>query len=206
MTIDVHTASLNQLRDYVHQNAKNHGFHDKPRSFGDDCSLLHSEVSEAYEAWRNGHEPAKVWYGQSPRSLHGPWLAKPEGIPTELADVFIRALDSCGLLGVDLGEDPLPFHLAAPSEGWHWEEQLPSEPVFGDYCDLIHNQISTLSVFASHLKRSNRPSSELGHMFDGLIASVLFTAVVYGIPIVNIIGEKLAYNATRPRMHGGKKV
>jgi|SRR6478736_3600039 len=64
------------------------GWYDKPRVFGDDIALLHSEVSEAYEEYRNGNDD---------RIENG----KPEGPGYELVDVIIRALDSLNRMGLD---------------------------------------------------------------------------------------------------------
>ena len=54
-------------------------------------ALVHSEVSEAVEDVRNNN-----W-------TLGPIVQgwKPEGLPSELADVIIRALDIAGALGID---------------------------------------------------------------------------------------------------------
>ena len=69
------------------------GFHDLRPTFGDRLALIHSEVSEALEAYRDtGH-------------LHG-WRredGKPEGVPSELADIVIRVADLCYVEGIDLG-------------------------------------------------------------------------------------------------------
>lgn len=56
--------------------------------------LIHSEVSEALEEFRNGHPPATVYYEGVDD--------KPEGIPIELADVVIRIADLCGQYNIDL--------------------------------------------------------------------------------------------------------
>jgi NTP pyrophosphatase (non-canonical NTP hydrolase) len=61
------------------------------RTFGDECSLLHTEISEAFEAYRKrGFES---WEGQD---------GKPEGVGSEFADVFIRLLHYCYVHGIDL--------------------------------------------------------------------------------------------------------
>ena len=100
-----------------------------PVTFGDTMALLHSEVSEALEAYRDwgladatathspsSHSPVCAWR----RWAEDAWVAdgerapqpacdcviaddaKPEGIGSEFADILIRLLDDCDRWGVDL--------------------------------------------------------------------------------------------------------
>jgi NTP pyrophosphatase (non-canonical NTP hydrolase) len=62
-------------------------------------ALLHSEVSEAFEDYRDhGQKLLNVIRYE----FGGPNDGKPEGFPIELADVFIRLMDTCAGLGIDL--------------------------------------------------------------------------------------------------------
>jgi len=62
------------------------------RSFGEDIALVHSELSEALEEYRENSPLADIYYTDS----------KPEGIPIELADAVIRIFNMCSVRGIDL--------------------------------------------------------------------------------------------------------
>lgn len=75
-------------------------------SFLETMALLHSEVSEAVEAWReHGLDDRTI----QPERLTGfdgnPALSKPEGVGSEFADILIRLLDDCDLFGIDLAAE-----------------------------------------------------------------------------------------------------
>ena len=81
---DNRLSGLNAFAAEVHQNAVKHGFWDPAPSFGDTLSLIHSELSEALEAYRDGEPMCHTVNG------------KPEGIAVEMADAIIRLLDWFG--------------------------------------------------------------------------------------------------------------
>jgi NTP pyrophosphatase (non-canonical NTP hydrolase) len=84
--------SLNELAKKIHQNAVNHGWWENERSLPEILMLCVSELSEALEEVRNGHDVKEVYIKEG----------KPEGVPTELADCIIRILDYCGHVGIDI--------------------------------------------------------------------------------------------------------
>ena len=88
--------SLNNLRDESHKIAREKGWWEEERTFGDLIALCHSELSEALEEYRRGQGPTEI-YTIMPST-------KPEGIPIELADVLIRVFDMAGFYGIDLDE------------------------------------------------------------------------------------------------------
>lgn len=91
ITVD-NGARVSHLQKRAYSIAASKGFHDKPRSFGDACALIHTEVSEAFEAYRESGSLA----GRTAEN------GKPEGVPSELADIVIRCLDTAEECGIDL--------------------------------------------------------------------------------------------------------
>lgn len=100
-------ATINQLRDEIHENAKNKGFWDNPRETGTMLMLVVSELSEALEADRNGRYALIRYYDLEIESiLRNKDIAFQTYIKDtfedELADAVIRILDLCGRKGIDI--------------------------------------------------------------------------------------------------------
>ena len=117
MSQDNHTRNkyLFDMVSQVHDVNVNNGWFDKDRSMGDDIALLHSEISEMFEAYRKWDVAdltpirpedhgrwckAQGWTGPCPSD--GCPIPKPEGFGPECADVLIRLLDTCYRYNIDL--------------------------------------------------------------------------------------------------------
>lgn len=74
------------------------GWHDKPVSIPEHVALLHSEVSELFEAYRKG---ALTHPCDKAEKMKGLGMEPLSNIEEEVADILIRALDLCSRNGLD---------------------------------------------------------------------------------------------------------
>lgn len=88
--------TLNEWCDESHGVSKSKGWYDggDADNFPTKLALIHSEVSEVLEEYRNGKGMTEVYYKDG----------KPEGIPIEIADILIRVFDVCGYNKIDIEE------------------------------------------------------------------------------------------------------
>ncbi len=91
------TEHLNELANECYAIADANGWHDTPREFGTVLMLVVTEVAEAMEAWREGDDDTIT---KREMIKDG----KPEGVPSELADVLIRVFHICAIYGIDIRE------------------------------------------------------------------------------------------------------
>jgi NTP pyrophosphatase (non-canonical NTP hydrolase) len=97
--------AINQMQHEIWLVNTEKGWYDEDVPFFTAMALLHSEVSEAVEAYRNwgtADATSKV----IDQGEHGPdALPKPEGVGSEFADILIRLLDDCERWGIDLAAE-----------------------------------------------------------------------------------------------------
>ena len=114
--------NINDFAKEIHENAVAHGWWNKPREFPEVAALIHSEISEALEEWRDG-KPLYYCGSESASCERAPITGKieidgeaflspcpecesgsykPEGLAVELADAIIRILDYTASAGIDI--------------------------------------------------------------------------------------------------------
>ena len=109
--------TIADLQARVHKISQDKGWWAAERTVGDLIALMHSELTEALEEYRDGREPGDVYYtcqelddgrvvgtrvAESRREIPLGTLARPDGVAVQLGDCVIRILDFCARWGIDL--------------------------------------------------------------------------------------------------------
>jgi len=123
-------STFQYLQEEIHEWAKEKGWWDvyneevgevgyqpELRSFGDQMSNFHAELSEAWEEYRKyKFDKELMIYGEMPIGDSGAFAKtpdieqireehlKPEGLAVELADLLIRIMDTCGAYRIPIAE------------------------------------------------------------------------------------------------------
>ena len=177
--------NLAELQKEAHAIAKDHGWWDEPRTFGDLIALVHSELSEALEAYREyGHfdlmfESFNQFQGRSVSRTPG---GKPIGVASELADVVIRVADMAEW-----------YEWALKIETDIWPLYSPVSSSFGGWIAELHHRVSLAYDNPDKIWRLSR-----------VVTLVQKMAAHYGIDLDAAIEAKMEHNRTRSYRHGGK--
>ena len=91
----IKNARISELQQIAAEQSRSNGWWDEKVTIVELCALVHCEVSEAIECYRDRKVDMYYAHDSTPPG-------KPEGLPSELADVVIRVLDMCGRLNIDL--------------------------------------------------------------------------------------------------------
>ncbi len=96
---------LKDLTNLIMEQAKSKGFGTAPGEviIGEKIALIHSEVAEAYEAYRR-------------KDLDGP-----DGFKQELGDIVQRVLHLCGIFNIDLEAEILKKLEQNKNRHWDWD-------------------------------------------------------------------------------------
>ncbi len=202
----------NDLKVAIHQNAVEHGWWEKDRSIAGILALIHSEISEALEKYRDGKQ--MVYCESSSKGcetaqtiplgdIETPCVfcsspdQKPEGIAVELADVLIRILDYCGYMGYDVVSD---IHAAEDSAICEIKNWFTDTNRFDEYINLLHDDI----CFVSNFSKVEYAEKYIGIGFGQTIIHVVAWLCDHEINVHQVILMKHEYNKTRPYRHGNK--
>jgi NTP pyrophosphatase (non-canonical NTP hydrolase) len=98
--------TIQELQALVMKQAKEKGFGTNPKEIDvpEKIALIHTEISEAFEAYR-----------------HQNWEGK-DGFREELGDAVQRILHLCGVFGFDLEEDILKKLDSNKDREWDWDK------------------------------------------------------------------------------------
>lgn len=164
----------------IHENAVNHGWWETERPRDETYAMIHSEVSEALDEYRNAKE--MVYFDGD----------KPEGIAVELMDMVIRIIDY------------LQHDKAAVLE-YRSIDQILGRCPFACQIDFtmtrlvayLHQNISMAFMNVGDKHNEQR-------LLINAISAAMNWCDANGADPISVIETKHAYNITRPYRHGGK--
>lgn len=189
--------NYNDWAKEIHENAVKHGWYDKPISQHEYAALFYSEISEAFEEYRND-KPDVYWNCYVTGEMCDPTSEydceyygdesgcnyrklKPEGIAIELIDLVIRLLDYVGEKGYDI-------------DGTQLRRVGESMPGFVEMINDLHDLVF---LFAN------------GGNQQVLVCVIIDIISRYcksrGLDFESLLRLKHEYNKTRPYRHEGKR-
>lgn len=189
----------NELRDLVYRNNLQHGFWDNVRTYEEFVINLVGEFKETKKELISGRAPTEVYFKKG---------NKPEGAPTELADIIIFILDYFGASEpqIDIDEEFLESHKEIFKNVEYCEQARKKEPwqVFEEIEETSKNNISISAV--SHMLYKNEIyEDERGQKrgvpleLHSVMKSVLEFCDIYGIDMEKELINKINYNNSRPK-------
>lgn len=196
--------NLKELQKEIHENAKAHGWWEKEVPIEERLFLCISELAEAGEEIRNGHDPKEIYYSGAPGQqieLGGIDKLKPEGYPIELADCAIRLIDFAAGYKKELCDIDLAVQLELARKHLECYSELHNlDSIFGVLAE-VSDQIIGLknSIYSLDIES------------DFWINDVHFPLAIMfvdcqkrSIDIQEAIRIKMRYNRGRAYRHGGK--
>lgn len=98
--------TIKKITELIMKQAKEKDFGTKPEdvNVAEKIALIHSEISEAYEAYRNKNIDGK------------------DGFKEEIGDAIQRILHLCGIFDIDIEKEVLKKINSNKDRKWEWKE------------------------------------------------------------------------------------
>lgn len=189
----------NKLRDLAYKTSLSHGFWDNIRTYDDFVSNLTAEFQEVKDELNTGRSPTEVYYKNG---------NKPEGTPTELADIIIFILDYFG--GSEPKIDVDESFLETPDEYYRnplwYDKAKKKEPLqyFLEIDRACRRHISLSALYnilysnATHIDENGQPQS-VAIELHAVIKLIIEFCEIYEIDLEQNLINKINYNNTRPK-------
>ena len=181
---------FNLLAKKVFENAKEKGFHEKPKTDAHCLMLVACELAEDVEADREGRRADKRTYNfllqeyGEPLAKHLFEMHIKDTIEDELADAVIRLLDFVRVKGYEI------------SGNYITEEQIKNEAA--EVKEWMMNKTFADVVFTSCLVNIEAAKE----IPEAVMYAIFVVAELYDIDLMWHIKEKMMYNETRDLLHG----
>lgn len=175
-------ADWRQLVEEIHDNAVNHGWWETERPVDETYAMIHSEVSEALDEYRNGRPDVYEVSG------------KPEGVWVELIDVVIRICDYA------VKRKCNPILINNPDGIMRKEVSTRGLTCTMTKLVMVLHKYITLAYMAHTINDTTNEDTDLL-----IVVSAIFNYIsARGGDPVKLMRQKHAYNLTREYRHGGK--
>jgi hypothetical protein len=177
------TIRLIEIKDEVRTWCAKHGWDDMVVQVPEAMALIHTEIAEAWQAYKN----ARFIPYQSDSG-------GPDGFGIELADVFIRTMDNIGRYEVRISHDLVP-HVT-----WDMDTR--------DEYDMVSRCLNDMHACAAGVTESYRITGEqeIGRGLGLLLGTVDACAQLFDLNLELDYLRKMEYNATRPYRNGNKRI
>lgn len=191
---DPRTADWTALSDLCHEIAQAKGFWDAPMDFEVAMGLVLSEMGEMAEADRHGKvtdlsdlSEAERLLTDNPEEFPAYFKSRiKDSVEDELADAVIRLLDYFGYGRRELG---YTYDLTG---------RVQEYPCPIEWGRLPEQAAGHVYRVANLLEDSKLQAKQITHALCYLV----FICLTCDVPLLTHIRLKLAYNQTRPRLHG----
>lgn len=196
---------LTPVQEQVKEVNVANGWYDAERDFETGIALIHTEISEMFDAYRDHlfadatDQCSDVVHGEDREAEVGAQVqhfCKPEGVGAEAADIFIRLIDEAHRQGVALVAEPI-----AASEGF--------DGSFSRFANRLHALTTKWEERGLKAVESGVGSAlALNHSVGAgwIYGALLRGCHEFEIDLMAEYTRKIAFNATRGYMHGGKHV